>query len=207
MPVCHSERSAWPPNCRKKSAWKPAGTATLGSPHSESSAASGCAVSIQARISAQSRPVSTRPGSSLTRDAAMSTRKPLIPRSNQYAMTSRSACRLARGPSASTGWRHGSRSLSAGVAEVEGGLAVEEVRHVVPAAPARGGRPTPAGAPPSATRCSGGRRGRRPTPGTRGAGRTCGRRRGRAGPGCRATRGGVDEGGQVVVACRSGGRR
>ncbi len=59
-PVCHSERSAGRgEKCRKKSAWNPAGTDTDGSPHSDSSAASGWASSIQARISPQSLPVST----------------------------------------------------------------------------------------------------------------------------------------------------
>ncbi len=111
-PLFHSERSgrpsSSPPKWRKKSAWKPDGTETRGSPHSLTSTRPGYARSSQSRVSRHSRPVSTRPGSSLTREAAMSTRKPATPRSNQCAMISRTADRLARGPGASTGWRHGS---------------------------------------------------------------------------------------------------
>lgn len=105
--LLQSDRSArpsvGPPNWRKKSVWKPAGTDTSGSPHSESSTASGCVSSSQWRSSVQILAVSVLSGSSLTSDAAMSTRNPDRPSPSQWSMTARRAARLAHGPSASTG--------------------------------------------------------------------------------------------------------
>ena len=64
----------------------------------------------------------------------MSIRNPATPRSSQKAMMSFSACRLRRGPGASTASRHGSPSCTRGPAEVERGLLVVEVLQV-PALP------------------------------------------------------------------------
>jgi len=60
-----------------------AGTASAGSPHSESKAASGCVRSSQARTSRHNRAVPANPGSSFTREEAMSTRNPETPSPSQ----------------------------------------------------------------------------------------------------------------------------
>ena len=86
--------------------WKPLGIATSGADHSETSARSGYSRSIHARNSCQSAAVARPSGSFLTSEPAMSTRKPLAPRSNQKRMMFFNSARTACGPGASTGCCH-----------------------------------------------------------------------------------------------------
>ena len=73
----------------------PALRASEGLPHSETSTASGKRSSRNSRTLRQSCEVQTWPGSSLTRLAAISTRKPSQPRPSQKAMMSCMSRRVA----------------------------------------------------------------------------------------------------------------
>jgi hypothetical protein len=82
--------------------WNPAGIATLGFDHSDTSAVFGNSRSSQVRTSRHKRAVSTPPGSFFTSEPAMPTRNPDAPAYSQNFMMRISSRRTACGPGAST---------------------------------------------------------------------------------------------------------